>query len=361
MVGTFPPPVHGMAAVNQVVHERLKASGWAIHKLDTAPRSLDRSILSHLGRSIKIVRVWLSIFNFYLKKENQKIVTYLALSGGWGQIYDLITVLLCKIMGARVVIHHHSFAYLDSNSKVSRLIFNVAGVHSRHVVLCNRMQEILKNRYRVKNVHILSNVVMFPVEQNTKERSALRTVGYLSNITREKGGDVVIDLAYAIIRLSLPLKVVIAGPCRDKELIAKLEKAEKEDVLLWIGPVYGVDKIQFWNEADIFIFPTQYVNEAEPLVLWEAAAAGIPAIAYSRGCIEEQVAETGGIAVPIRDNFIEAVLPVLDSWSQNLELYKSRAALARRHFSEIGKQLEASWEEFEQILSNSNNISSDNG
>jgi len=361
MVGTFPPPVHGMAAVNQAVQERLKASGWVIHKLDTAPRSLDRSIVSHMGRIIKIVRVWLSLFIFYLKKENQKTVTYLSLSGGWGQVYDLITVLLCKILGVRMVIHHHSFAYLNKYSKLSQLIFNMAGGNTTHVALCNRMRVTLKSRYRVKNVHVLSNVVMFPVEQNSRERSMLRTVGFLSNITREKGGEVVIDLAYAIRKFKLPLKVVVAGPCHDKELTVALEKAEKEGVLQWKGPVYETDKVQFWSETDIFIFPTQYKNEAEPLVLWEAAAAGVPVIAYSRGCIEEQVTETGGIAVPIEDNFIEAALPALNSWSQTPKLYKTRTVLARIYFSEIGKQLEASWEEFEQLLSNPNNISSDNG
>ncbi len=359
MIGTFPPPVHGMAAVNQAVQERLLGSGWTVHKLDTAPRSLDRSIVSHIGRIIKIVCVWLSLFTFYLKKENQKTATYLALSGGWGQVYDLITVLLCKILGAAVIIHHHSFAYLNKYRKLSQLIFNIAGINTGHVVLCNRMREILKSRYRVKNVHVLSNVVMFPVEQNSRERSMLRTAGFLSNITREKGGEVVIDLAYAIRKFKLPLKVVVAGPCHDKELAVKLEKAEKEGVLQWKGPVYENDKVRFWNEIDVFIFPTQ--NEAEPLVLWEAAAAGVPVIAYSRGCIEEQVTETGGIAVPIEDNFIEAALSVLNSWSQNPELYKTRTVLARRYFSEMGKQLETSWEEFEQLLSNPNNIFSGNG
>lgn len=35
-VGPLPPPVHGMAAVNAVVIDRLRASGLPVHLIDVA-------------------------------------------------------------------------------------------------------------------------------------------------------------------------------------------------------------------------------------------------------------------------------------------------------------------------------------
>ncbi len=68
--------------------------------------------------------------------------------------------------------------------------------------------------------------------------------------------------------------VRVAEPCYDGYLVEALKMATEEGLLERLGPVYGKDKSQFWKMTDAFVFPTQ--NEAEPLVLWEAPAAGVP-------------------------------------------------------------------------------------
>ena len=55
MVGTFPPPLHGMAAVNAAVRERLLAADARVRVIDTAPASLDRGMLARLGRLPRVV------------------------------------------------------------------------------------------------------------------------------------------------------------------------------------------------------------------------------------------------------------------------------------------------------------------
>jgi glycosyltransferase involved in cell wall biosynthesis len=351
LVGTFPPPVHGMAAANQAVQERLVADGWLVHRLNTSPLTLSRTVMARLGRFPMVLRAWFYLINFYLKKENQKTVTYVSLSGGWGQLYDLITVFLSKLMGAHIVMHHHSFFYLDNYRILSNCVFKVAGKGAGHVVLCNKMREALEIRYQVQNVLVLSNVVLFPIDEQFVLRTELRCIGFLSNITQEKGGDIVIKLARAIKKREMPLSVIIAGPCHDEKLKSELLKAGDEGIIQWTGAVYGKNKARFWAEIDAFIFPTQYENEAEPLVLWEALAAGVPIIAYNRGCIAEQ-AMNAGVVVPTNEDFIAMALPVLETWIQNQESYQAALLKSCHYYGRKKKEYGSDWKNFKLLLLN---------
>lgn len=351
LVGTFPPPVHGMAAANQAVLERLEAEDWSTIRLDTAPQTLNRNILARLGRFPKVLYAWYYLIKFYLQKKNRKTVTYLALSGGWGQIYDLVTVFLCKMMGVQLVMHHHSFFYLDNYRYLSNFTFKIAGKRAEHVVLCKKMRETLQSRYQIKKVMILSNVVLFPITAQPEPRYKLKTIGYLSNITHEKGGDIAINLARSIKKNNLPLKVLVAGPCHDVRLESELSLASDENLLQWTGAVYGKDKVKFWEEIDVFIFPTQYQNEAEPLVLWEALAAGVPIIAYNRGCIAEQIS-VAGLAIQMNDNFVDTALPILESWVQNQEAYLRVVGATKQYYSNVTNQHTDNWNNFKRLLSN---------
>jgi glycosyltransferase involved in cell wall biosynthesis len=41
----------------------------------------------------------------------------------------------------------------------------------------------------------------------------------------------------------------------------------------------------FYRRLDVFLFPSSYKHEAEPLVVLEAARAGVPTVAFDTGCI----------------------------------------------------------------------------
>ncbi|WP_161939910.1 glycosyltransferase family 4 protein [Dissulfuribacter thermophilus] len=207
----------------------------------------------------------------------------------------------------------------------------------------------MKTCYQAPNVVVLSNGALFPIEKSSVQRPKVRTIGFLSNLTYEKGGGIVTALAKAIKDRSWPLKVVVAGPCVDDQLSSELKAAEAKGILQWIGPVYGNEKEKFWSTIDVFIFPTQYQNEAEPLVLWEALATGTPVIAYRRGCIAEQVAEAG-VIVPINENFIGKALSVLDSCIKDTAYYKALSETARKRYANVRRQCEADWNTFKLLL-----------
>jgi glycosyltransferase involved in cell wall biosynthesis len=73
----------------------------------------------------------------------------------------------------------------------------------------------------------------------------------------------------------------------------------------YVGPVYGGQKERFYRQLDVFLFPTNYANEAEPLVIYEAMRQGVHVIACDRGAIAEMLSNGAGLAFS-REQMVES-------------------------------------------------------
>ncbi len=343
IVGTFPPPVHGMAIINQAIFEHLILDGWDVEKINTSPQSLSTQILPRMTRIGKYFSTWSYLLNNNLKNSQ----ACLALSGGWGQIYDVITVLLCRIKGAKCVLHHHSVAYLDKKRFITALLFRAAGRDAVHIALCEGMRKRLEKQYGCRQVALLSNITLSFHDIPAKERDKIRTIGYLSNVTKEKGGWDVIRLANKIYEKGWPIKYRVAGPCQDIKLNQALRDAQERGVLEWVGPVFDDEKRNFLRSLDVFIFPSQ--NEAEPLVVWEALLSEIPVIAYDRGCVSAQVGEAGKI-IPAEDDFSEAAVKLLEAWIAEPKVYQQCVRSANEKREIVVELAEKQWRDYTLIL-----------
>lgn len=285
MVCHFPPPVHGAAVVAQQVRERLERSGQNVLAIDTAPDSLQRGASYYLARIKKLWRMW-SLFR--LGRED---VIYCSVNARGGVLIDLTAALIAGAIGARLVLHHHSFQYLEKSSLLHRMTF-AANTGTHHIVLCERMKRKLVEAYGIEthNVHIFSNLNLVEVVSENMPAAAYDSmaVGFLSNITVEKG---ILDFVTITRRVSdIDVTFEIAGPTLDKvnDWIKDIE-TRSGGRARWIGPVNQVQKAKFLERIDVLLFPTRYRNEAEPLVIYEAMAAGVTVVAYDRGCIGEMV------------------------------------------------------------------------
>lgn len=344
ILGAFPPPLHGLSAVTQAVYDRLESTGVPLCKLNTSPPTLKRG----LYRFQRLPRLF-SAWGRLARTGGRKQILYIPLSGGWGQFYDIGTLLLARILGMVVFLHHHSFSYLSSKRSITKILFTVAGQNAVHIVLCEKMQNALWEKYKCSKIIQLSNLALFPEKDNPRTKKQLQTVGFLSNLTAEKGGWEVIELAKSIQEKRLPLHVIVAGPCLEPDLKIALQHADQEGVLQWRGAVYGEEKKRFWNDTSVFIFPTQYHNEAEPLVVWEALAASVPVLAYDRGCISGQIG-TAGKSIHRDKGFVVNALPVLESWLSNPKEYKKNVTASEERSYSMRREAEIQWKTFVKTL-----------
>lgn len=352
MVGTFPPPVHGMAVVNAAVRDRLKNVGIDIRPLDIAAPGLRRGFFARVGRIPRILRALASLI---VMRRLRGQTLYMSVSGGFGQIYELFFVTLARLRGMRLYLHHHSYAYLDRRSQLASSLLGMAGAQAWHVVLTPGMAHRLQAHYaQVRRVVPVSNAALLLGDASTvpMPRNRLGMIGFLGNISAAKGVFVFLDVCAALQARGFPVRCLLAGPFQDafteravRERLAGLSNVE------YRGPLYGMEKTRFYAGIDVLLFPSQYANEAEPLVVHEAMAAGTPVIAYDRGAISEIIEQACGVVVPQDADFVALAIAQLEAWwKAPVKLTAaSQAAVAR--FTALREASARRWDTVQRALS----------
>lgn len=337
MLGTFPPPTHGMAAVNAAMRELLMQANVAVLVLDVAAPSLDRGRVERLRRLPRALR---ALWRLLWLHGAYATPLYMSVSGGFGQAYELGFTALARLRGMRLVLHHHSFAYLDQPSRLTSWLTRAAGAGALHVALSQRMAERLRERYPVvRETLAMSNAALLLGDRASSALDtarALATIGCIGNLSAEKGVFDFLDVCQATQDAGLPIRGCLAGPFQDagteRAVYARLETLPHVE---YIGPVYGEAKQRFYAGIDVLLFPTRYRNEAEPLVVLEALGAGVPVIAFARGAIPEYVDENCGAVVPVGGDFVAAALAVLRRWHDDVDGLNAARVGARARFGEV--------------------------
>lgn len=335
IVGPMPPPMHGVSTINQAMLEFAEAKGMAPICFNTAPASLSRSLRVRLGRISRVIRAITGV-KLYAKQTRRTV--YLSLSGGLGLIWEAILALQARRHGARVVVHHHSFRYLDEPYWPMKLLVWAAGSGTLHITLGRMMAERLKQFYpSVGQVLILSNAgFVSGAGGNRAEVREPKKVGFLSNLSAAKGLDDFLALAESSSTHGMPWRFIMAGPFEsDASMERYLPRIQELSNLEYRGPLYTEAKGEFFREIDVFAFPTHYKNEAEPLVVLEALSHGDPVIAFGRGCIAEMLGERGGQVIPVGTGYVGFALKILEAWHAEGDGFRRRCAHARQRFEEL--------------------------
>ena len=159
------------------------------------------------------------------------------------------------------------------------------------------MKDILSEKYLIKkgNIITISNLAFFQKSEDPLvfAKTPLLRIGYLSNLCIEKGVDVFIDVCSELVSLGINFTAKIAGPFVDvkAEVLVK-NFCEKHSQVEYIGPVYSLEKKNFYQNLDCFVFPSR--NEAEPLVLLEAANYGALLFGTRSGCMQDVISTFHG-------------------------------------------------------------------
>lgn len=306
-IADFPPPVHGMANVNLAIFKIMKAQADVdVFKVDTSPplpskyfQTVCWLLCKALFLPLLIIKL---LFGLIILKHR---VVYRAINGGSGQIFDLFFIAVSRVFGVRIFIHHHSFNYLSKQSRLFALLNIVAGDQCVHIVLGEEMKKALSSRYGVdsSNIRIISNLAFmdqvdglaFEV-QDEKIR-----IGHLANLCEEKGVDVYLSVCEQLVD-NLDFETVLAGPFATES--SKLLYKKNKHNVTYHGPLYGDEKKEFFRSLNVFLFPSKYINEAEPLVLYEAAQYGGLLIGTERGCMKSVIDGFNGITLHEGDDLV---------------------------------------------------------
>lgn len=333
-IGPLPGEVNGQNLVTKRVLDQFSSSGVDLRVVDTSarPSSLPlKKLFSHF-------RACLTVLLFPGD-------VYLSLNSNHGLWLSLLVAAFAGLQGKKIGVHHHAFAPIKHKSIAMTLLVKIIAKRGFHIVLGQAMGSGLKKQYPgVGRISLLSNVSIIPLEYTeiSREQANILRIGHLSNLTVDKGCVQVLNAAVAAKLAGFNVELNLAGPVSDNKVLDQINKARevlKGDLRVW-GPVYGDDKKSFFGAIDIFIFPSTYKNEAQPLVLLESLAAGVAAAATDIGCVADDIGSTGGLIIRNGEEGVEDIVEFLGICLKDKSLHERQA---RERFCEL---LEESRQQF---------------
>ena len=336
LVSPVPPPITGYALITLRLHNEIKKKfpEVTVEILDTSPGSLTRKLSYHLTRLLKFFKNACTIIMSIHKKNTCAI---LGVDGGIGNIYVIAISLLSRLALNRVILYHHTSWCMFKKSVIHQLLFYISGQRALHIVATRQMSDKLKTLYNIQNVRIVSNfsyLTDLPLLQNQPDRPM--TIGLLSNLSRGKGLDLAIDTCCFVNGLGVKCRLILAGPLENSESISIYQDGlcKLGSLLEWRGPVNDDEKRKFFNDIDVFVFPTR-LSETQSLVIPEAMMSGKPCIALNRGMLNDAL--TNGILIDKECDFVRKSAAYIVDWDREpnkLELAgkQNRAAFELMHF-----------------------------
>ncbi|WP_213769888.1 glycosyltransferase family 4 protein [Bradyrhizobium sp. dw_78] len=290
----LPPPTHGQAVVNQAMVDALAAAGASLRVVNTSPGALRKGLSYHARRmSLHLLKAVPALLGA------RGGLVYSVVEPGAGMAYNFLILLLARLRGLRIVLHHHSALYTRTFDPRFDWLSRIAGRDALHVALDEFMARDLKANYpSLAHITVALNAsyVDDPAREERSERPL--TCGFMSNLSREKGLDTFLDCLRSARKAGLDLRAILAGPAASREAEKMVADAQAEfgDGLTVLGPVSGTSKQEFFRSIDVFLFPSRYRVEGQPLVILEAMSYGVPVVASRQGYCAELVGDAGASA-----------------------------------------------------------------
>ena len=249
---------------------------------------------------------------------------------------DLLLGLAARFSGAKVVFHIHMRG-LEANYRVSRvkrvayrLMFRDAEVVHPAAELYDDLAVVVAPR----RFHVVANGVADPGYTDT-DRPDPETprLLFLSNLFVDKGPLDLLRASEMVARKGLAHRLSFLGAVADPSVEAEISAADQQcgRVVERLGPLYGQAKTELMRDATIFVFPSYYRYEVQPLSIIEALSLGLPVIASNIAGIPSLI-EDGreGLLVPPRD--VDALATAIERLLRHQALRMSMSKAARRRY-----------------------------
>jgi glycosyltransferase involved in cell wall biosynthesis len=201
-----------------------------------------------------------------------------------------------------------------------------------------------RNRYSTQSGFqtVYPSIVVTDIGQPRLAPRVPLRLGLLSNLSAAKGLSDTLHTFASLADRNRDVTLTLAGPVPTRQSQRLIDEActNYPRRVFAIGPVYGDDKLRFFADIDVFLFPTK--TESWGLVLNESLAAGVPVITVDRGCTSMVVGPDAGLLVARDESFVEPAARQIEHWINDHEAYRraSHAAVSQaRRLRDDGQRM----------------------
>lgn len=338
MICSFPPPVGGAALVNSMVRDALVEQQTPVVSINVAGPTLAHT--RGLGYHARRIARNLAGMKHALATARAGDTLYVVPDAGAGAWYTAGHLYAAGRRYDHVVIHHHSCRYIEEYSPAIAAGTRHVGDRATHVFLTEGMAAAFQQRYGPVRFQVATNARLVAAEALTPPAAPPSgrgvRLGHLSNLCADKGFFGVADTFDAIRAAGIEATLALAGPILEPEVETRLADLRQRhgDRVHYAGPLRGEAKRLFFRELDLFLFPTQFKQEAAPLVIYESFAAGVPVLSRDLGIIAEIVPTDFGAVVAREESFAVRALAYVREHGWGPEEGSARAAAVKAYIRE---------------------------
>jgi len=275
IIGPFPDPISGVSIANKVVKELLSVdSDFLVETINTSYPSFDEQI----GKfSIKKFLFYLSLNLSFFKIFKNNIVYITPGQTFFGVLKYSLFISITSLLKKELIIHVHG-NYLGKEYQSLKgfkrvLFYFLVSRFTKGIVLSNSLKHNLTPFLEDKNIFSLPNFAQDYLYKEDKKfvKDELR-IFYLSNLMKEKGIFCLLNALKNLEKNNIIYKAKIAGNIDQKyskeilNLFTELKNTE------YIGIVNGDDKKNLLEWGNVFVLPTFYKMEGQPISILEAMA-----------------------------------------------------------------------------------------
>lgn len=346
IISQVPPPTHGSSIMTLRLFEALSSAG-----IETSVVSKPFSMsISDIGqnyfRKIFKVPAFLREIRKELKhKENVKSILFL--TNRLPSFYlDVIVVLLAKAHKSEVIAYLHTsgFQRLAKASALNRFLLKcVFGWCTDVVTLSASLSREITSVVPDRKIKVIPNFTphfsTFTPEGALK-RYSNRTIVFVGNLIQTKGYMDFIEVFKKTFAIDNRIRAILIGAESRKgqlvEIRDEIRRLGLGGKLQVTGELSSEEIQEHMQRGALFVYPTKYSFEAQPLVLLEALSTGLPVLSYCAGSIADFINQDSGSVTLEKAEIGELQKEILVALS-DFERWKDRSLkagnYARQHFS----------------------------
>jgi len=263
------------------------------------------------SKTFTILGLYLKVMKALIK--NRYDLCYISTTAsGPGFYKDFVVIAIMKLFGKKILHHFQNKGVSTADSWMPRKLYSYIFKNTKSILLSPYLYDDIKKYVAESDVYYCANAGTGLVKKhtdtelhlNTKKTGSCRFL-YLSNMIIQKGVYTLLDACKILSSKGVDFECHFVGGWTDiseKEFIEKIKLFGLEDSVWAHGPKYDQEKLDFFKNSDVFVFPTFYHYEAFPLVILEAMQHSLPVISTPEGGIRESVIEgETGFLTPQQD------------------------------------------------------------
>ncbi|MGB7393264.1 MAG: glycosyltransferase family 4 protein [Pricia sp.] len=332
----LPPPVTGAGLVGRYIKESEIINDSFESDYINLASSSELSSMGKIGsgKVTAVFKILAKVITILFKKDYD--LCYMTLTArGLGFYKDCLMVATLKLFGQNIIYHFHNKGVKkNSNNAFNRMLYRFVFRNTQSILLSPELYDDFADYLKKENVYFCPNGIPDITRSDPKPsgNNAICRFFFLSNMMEEKGVYALLKACKLLKEKNLAFECHFVGAWSDVSELQFRELVNRYRIGAYIfahGKKYGDDKVSYFEDADVFVFPSYY--DCFPLVLLEAMQFALPIITTFEGGMPSIVNDgKTGMLIPQQND--RALAAAMEKLLHNPELRMQMGKAGRKRY-----------------------------